>query len=651
MQAAISGGATDSWRTERRVATQAALLKYTDRLHRARGRDDVLNASLDAIGDALECERASILLFDEESVMRFVAWRGLSDDYRAVAEGHSPWTAGQEAAEPMTVEDAREADFDDALKKQLEAEGIKSLAFIPLLSSNGVTGKFMMYFAEPHFYAPEEVDLALSIARNLEFALARVQAEAQLRESEARYRMMAHDSQLLSAIVMSSDDAIISKNLNGVIRSWNEGAQRLFGYAADEAIGRTVEMLFPPGRENEEAHIIQRIRAGERVENFDTVRMHKDGRLIDVSLTISPIRTPEGAVIGASKIARDITGRKRMEARLKRSEEEFRSMAENISQLAWMTDEQGWIYWYNKRWFDYTGTTLEEMQGWGWQAVHHPDHVDRVTEKFKHHLEVGEAWEDTFPLRGADGEYRWYLSRAMPIVDEDGAVLRWFGTNTDITEQKRAEEQRTLLINELNHRVKNTLATVQSLASQTLGNAADFQSARRQFEGRLQALARAHDTLTAQSWKGATMMKTIERAIEPFNESNRISVEGPDVWLTPKQTLAFALALHELATNAIKYGALSSKTGSVKIAWELVDQDDEAEQMLEMNWREEGGPQVASPENSGFGTRLIGRGVGRDLGADAELEFRPEGVRAKLRSPLEQLSSPAFAGTIFGDGA
>ncbi len=124
----------------------------------------------------------------------------------------------------------------------------------------------------------------------------------------------------------------------------------------------------------------------------------------------------------------------------KENEERFRALADNIAQLAWMADDKGWIFWYNRRWFDYTGTTLEQMQGWGWAQVHHPEHLRRVTDKWSHHLAAGEGWEDTFPLRGADGQYRWFLSRAFPIRDAAGEVLRWFGTNTDVTEQRASAE-------------------------------------------------------------------------------------------------------------------------------------------------------------------------------------------------------------------
>ena len=154
---------------------------------------------------------------------------------------------------------------------------------------------------------------------------------------------------------------------------------------------------------------------------------------------------------------------------LRQSEEKFRDLANSISQLAWMTDAEGYIFWYNKRWFDYTGTTLEKMQGWGWQSVHHPEYVERVTEKFKRHIASGEIWEDTFPLLSKDGEYRWFLSRALPIRDESGRIIRWFGTNTDIEDVRRAEEslknadrRKDEFLATLAHELRNPLAPVRS---------------------------------------------------------------------------------------------------------------------------------------------------------------------------------------------
>jgi PAS domain S-box-containing protein len=145
-------------------------------------------------------------------------------------------------------------------------------------------------------------------------------------------------------------------------------------------------------------------------------------------------------------VCTDVTAEEEAEQALRESEERFRTLADNIAQFAWMADANGWIFWYNRRWYEYTGTTLADVEGWGWTKVHHPDHVDRVVAGIERCWETGEPWEDTFPLRGRDGQYRWFLSRALPIRDEAGTVVRWLGTNTDITEQRAAEEERARLL-------------------------------------------------------------------------------------------------------------------------------------------------------------------------------------------------------------
>jgi len=244
----------------------------------------------------------------------------------------------------------------------------------------------------------------------------------------------------LAAIVESTDDAILSKDLHGTILSWNPGAQRLLGYSAEEAIGRLVTIIIPPERTEEEDRILARIIAGEQVAPYETERLTKDGSRRAVSLTVSPLRDGNGNVIGASKILRDITERKRAETALRESEERFRTMSNAIPQLAWVAQADGFIYWYNDRWYQYTGTTPEQMEGWGWQSVHDPDALPRVLERWKASLESGEPFSMEFPLRGADGRFRRFLTRVLPLKDSRGRILRWFGTNTDVTEISETRE-------------------------------------------------------------------------------------------------------------------------------------------------------------------------------------------------------------------
>lgn len=244
----------------------------------------------------------------------------------------------------------------------------------------------------------------------------------------------------LAAIVESSDDAIIGLDLSAFITAWNRGAENTFGYSADEAIGQSVTMLIPRGMEDEEPRILARILKGDRVEHYETVRQRKDGSLIDVSLTVSPILDADGKIIGASKISRDITESKRQQEALRRSEEELRAMANSIPQLAWMAHPDGFIYWYNQRWFDYTGTTPQQMEGWGWQSVHDPEILPSVVDYWKRCVQEGTPFEMEFPLRGADGIFRWFLTRVSPFRDQSGQIVRWFGTNTEVDELRRTQQ-------------------------------------------------------------------------------------------------------------------------------------------------------------------------------------------------------------------
>jgi PAS domain S-box-containing protein len=244
----------------------------------------------------------------------------------------------------------------------------------------------------------------------------------------------------LAAVVESSDDAIISIGLDTVVMTWNKGAERMFGYKAQEMVGHSVSILIPPESNDEEPEILKRIIAGERIDHYETIRARKDGSRVDVSLTVSPIFDVGGAIVGVSKILRDISESKRRQELQRRNEEDLRAMADSIPHLAWMADADGNIFWYNQRWYDYTGTTFEQMQGWGWTTVHDPAVLPQVTERWKQSLQAGFPFEMEFPIRGADGVFRWFLTRVNPMFDSKGKIVRWFGTNTEVEELRRTQQ-------------------------------------------------------------------------------------------------------------------------------------------------------------------------------------------------------------------
>lgn len=258
----------------------------------------------------------------------------------------------------------------------------------------------------------------------------RKQAELALTESESRFRHMADNAPFM---VWVTDATGYCHYLS---QSWYDFS----GQTPETGLGLGwLNVVHPEDRENSKNIFLA---ANARCEGFrlEYRLRRKDGEYIWAIDAANPWFGADGQFKGYIGSVIDISDRKQAELALQESESRFRTLADNIAQLAWMTDSNGWIFWYNQRWFDYTGTTLAEMQGWGWQKVHHPDHLERVVEHFRQCLKTGEPWEDTFPLRGKDGNYRWFLSRAIPIRDEQGNVVRWFGTNTDISDRKQTED-------------------------------------------------------------------------------------------------------------------------------------------------------------------------------------------------------------------
>ena len=237
---------------------------------------------------------------------------------------------------------------------------------------------------------------------------------------------------------------VMTRRLDGRILSWSKGHERLYGWTEQDAVGKISHDLLKT-RLSQPLEEIQATLVRDGQWTGELTQTRQDGTTITVSANWTVLREGRRRPTTIVEANTDISELKMVQAAQAQSEARFRLLADHMSQLAWIADDNGWIHWYNQRWFDYTGTTLPEMEGWGWKKVHHPDHVDRVVEKFSSCVKTGVIWEDTFPLRGRDGQYRWFLSRAVPIHDSQGQILNWFGTNTDITDYRRAEEAKGFL--------------------------------------------------------------------------------------------------------------------------------------------------------------------------------------------------------------
>ena len=441
----------------------------------------------------------------------------------------------------------------------------------------------------------------------------------------------------LAAIVESADEAIASKTLDGIVTSWNPAAEKLFGYAADEILGRHISILAAPGRENEMPQILARIRRGEKVDHYETVRRRKNGSLVAISLTVSPICDEAGRIIGASKIARDITETKRAEEALRASEERFRDLANAVPDVVWTADPDGTITFANDRWFEYCGITPERNAREWPELVLHPEDRKRCIAEWTRALREGTQYEIEVRNRRHDGAYRWFLTRAAPVRDAEGRITAWYGSTTDIHDRKQADERQQILAAELSHRVKNLLTVIGVLAERTADKATSVAQFLEAFRGRIQALSSAQAALIASDWQAASLKVLVQGALEPYLvDGGRIHLDVEDLPIRSDLALTLTLALHELATNAAKYGALSSATGQVRLTTRV--EPGESGPEFSLVWDESGGPPVQSPEYIGFGTTLLGRAMEYQHQGRAELLWRKSGLLCRLGLPVSEIA-------------
>ncbi|HEY7384052.1 MAG TPA: PAS domain S-box protein [Beijerinckiaceae bacterium] len=455
----------------------------------------------------------------------------------------------------------------------------------------------------------------------------------------------------LAAIVTASADAIMSFSAQGVIQSWNPAAEALFGYSAEEAIGAPAGLLVPADSPKGPRGVFDRALAGEIVKT-DTVRVTKSGELIDVAITAAPMRTSGGAIVGVSTVLRDIRRRKRREAALRESERRLQALLDNASVAIFLLDERRHCVYMNVAAEKLTGFALDETQGQALHEVIHARPQDRAHALEESPIEGAlrasrqERGEAIFVHKA--GHLYPVAFTASPIRDDDAKVVGTIIEVRDISAEKAAQQHQQLLINELNHRVKNTLATVQSIAVQTLRSSGSDREARAAFEARLLALSKVHNILTRENWEGASLSDIVAEVLAPHESDHRalFHIDGPDVRLHPRMALPLAMALHELATNATKYGALSNDSGVVSIAWGIKPAS--GEQRLWLRWAEAGGPPVAPPGRKGFGSRLIERSLVVELGGEATIDYAVGGVVCRVEAPL---SPPAPMPDLDGDAA
>jgi PAS domain S-box-containing protein len=451
----------------------------------------------------LALAKASILLVDDRHANLLALEAVLEDLGQVLVRAHS----GEEALHAL-----RERDFAVVLL-DVQMDGLDGFATARLIRAREQSRHTPIIFLTAHDSSDALVTEAYRLGA-VDFLVkplapvivrAKVAAFVDLFAEKERARRQADQLRLL--IQATTDYAIFMLDPQGRVATWNTGAERIKGYRAEEIIGQHFSRFYPPDAvaQGRPAEALRRAEAEGHVE-AEGWRVKKDGTRFWANVILTALRDGAGRLVGYSKVTRDLTERrqreedlrqlnqdlerrvkertadlatsnealraeaaerKRAEQALRDSEEQFRTLANSIPQLAWMARPDGHILWYNRRWYEYTGLAPDQVEGWGWQSLHDPAELPRVLANWQSALARGEPWEDTFPLRRHDGQMRWHLSRAVPVRDERGRVVRWFGTNTDITDRiemeaalKEAGRRKDQFLAMLAHELRNPLAPV-----------------------------------------------------------------------------------------------------------------------------------------------------------------------------------------------
>jgi PAS domain S-box-containing protein len=563
-------------------------------------------------------------------------------------------------------------------------------------------------------------------------------------------------------VVETANEGIWMIDCEGFTTFANDRMAAMMGVSPAGLLGRhPADFLHPEDIEGA-ALVIRKTLAGEPQE-FEPRFIRPDGSELATIGGTAAIRDPDGTIVGAVATFSDITARRASERALDEQRVEFQTLADNIPTLCWMADASGEIYWFNQRWYDYTGLSAGMPIDAAREAIHDPEVRPAVIERWQHSLATGETFEMTFPLRGADGIFRLFLTRIVPIRDQDGTIRRWFGCNTnvdaltraeqelarqvaelealyesapiglgffsrdyrylrindelaaingvpaadhlgrtiaqvlpvnapavepvidqvfatgkavrdlevsgetpqqpgierhwltgfypvfddqrnvaavgawvvEITERKAAEQREHLLAREVDHRAKNLLAVVQSVVQLT--RADDVDQLKTALVGRIQSLASAHSLLSDSRWEGVDFAQLVAQETAPFGgaQSKRVEFGGPTIILRPAAAQSLAMIIHELTTNAAKYGALSVRSGRLAIAWYITDDG----QTIVVDWTEHGSPAEPDRERSGFGSRIIGTTVERQLRGRWQRDWLADGLHCRISFPAEQARS------------
>ena len=431
------------------------------------------------------------------------------------------------------------------------------------------------------------LDMVFAVLSMSGFTLAAIIAEREQTEKEqeqfVRKQAAMQARFRLAAIVESSDDAIVGKDLDGIISDWNKGAERIYGYLAGEVVGKSISLLAPPDRAAELVNIMRKIKHGESINHFETSRLKKDGTRIDVSLTVSPVIDANGRIVGASAIARDISERKHQEAILRESEERFRLVADTAPAMIWMATAGKISTFANKAWLDFTGRSMEAELASGWAEGIHPDDLERSIDTYTQAFDRREPFRMEYRLQRHDGEYRWILDIGVPRFNQDGSFAGFVGSGVDVTESKLAgevlasvsrrlieaqEQERTRIAREIHDDIGQRLALLSVEIHQMRENipdsVADFRSRMDELEKRVWEISTDAQSLSHELHSSRLeyigIVSAMKGFCKEFGAKHKVDVDFDDEEVPrnvpPGISICLFRVLQESLHNALKHSGV-----------------------------------------------------------------------------------------------
>lgn len=436
----------------------------------------------------------------------------------------------------------------------------------------------------------------------------------------------------------ATDYAIFSVDPEGLVTSWNRGAERVLGWTTEEILGRSADVIFPP--EDRAAGAAERERAQAAATgraDDERWQQRRDGSLFWASGLMLRLADPS---LGFAKILRDRTERHHAEERLRQSEERFRILATHVPQLVFQSRADGDRTWPSPQWSEFTGVSAADSAGFGWLEAIHPDDREGTLAAWREAARTGEHYSEQRVRRHSDGQWRWHQTRARPVPHVAGLPGDWIGTMTDVHDLVGLQERQKMLVAELQHRTRNLLALTHSIALQTMRRTASFETFQREFDVRLRALSRVQALVTGVDYGNVDLRDLLTAELQAHDGgrgSDRITIEGPALPLPSSAAQALGLALHELVTNAAKYGALLQERGRLAVTWQIGGEAGQ-QRYARLTWKETG---VTIPERTrvegkqGYGRQLIENALPYQLAARTSFVFEPDGVRCTIEIDLD----------------